>query len=142
MEYAEAFNIYEEKMPSGYKSISPAIVGTAPSSDPEVAYRETRKYAPQFMWRLSVEGDDKLYTSFKPISVNLHRNGNFYFATNDSLNICGNGNSIQEAIDDLASHIVYYFHYYGDLRDDQLTGDAIRLKHLYANLLVEEHCAS
>lgn len=73
----------------------------------------------------------------KPIGVNVSQDGAWFFAENEALNVVGTGGSLEEAVLDLEHHIVHFWQYYRSLDDSQVTGDAIRLKSIFSNLLAE-----
>jgi hypothetical protein len=137
---ARAIDSYERRLPPDYDSSS-ISVGTAPSSTAEWQYLEDSDIKPHFMWRIISADNNKLYTSFHPISVRVSKQGNFFFAENDQLGLCGTGFNVQDATEDLGQHIIYFFNYYKSLSDDQLVGEAIRLKKLYSTLLLEEYAS-
>ncbi len=74
----------------------------------------------------------------QPIKVCIYRDGEFYFAENETLVLYGVGKSVMEAIEDFRQHVVHFWTYYNNLTWKQVSGDAVRLKRIYANLLVEE----
>lgn len=88
------------------------------------------------LWRLST--DQKRFHTPTPIAVRIYREGQFFFAENDNLTVYGTGENLEDAIKDFGMHILYFFEYYRDISNDKLMGDALRLKSLYHNLLVEE----
>lgn len=135
----ETHNVIEERMayvPENYKSSAIAEVGTATVVDPQEVFSKPRKHQPIPIWRLQVKAR-KFYT-LRPISVEVYRDEDFFFAENENLAVCGSGCSLQEALNDLCLHIIHFFEYYGKLDRTKLTGDALRLKGLYQNLLIEE----
>jgi len=73
----------------------------------------------------------------KPIKVHIYFEGDICIAENESLVVVGTGGSPTEAIDDLGKHIIHFYHYYKKLSWDKVTGDAVRLKKIYATLFVE-----
>jgi hypothetical protein len=135
----ETYEVTNEEMaymPENYETSRVAEVGTASVIDPHQIFGESRKRQPVPMWRLQVE--TKKYCTQKPISVRVYRDGEFFFAENENLAVCGTGSTLQEAIEDLALHIVHFFEYYRNMDRSQLIGDALRLKGLYQDLLIEE----
>jgi len=81
---------------------------------------------------------EKRFRMVKPIAVRVYFDDGLFFAENDALLLYGTGMSPEEAIEDLGSHIIHFYHYYRNLDWSKATGDAIRLKRLYENLLSEE----
>jgi len=71
-------------------------------------------------------------------SVKAYRDEDFFFAENENLAVCGTGDTLRDALQDLELHITHFFEYYKNLDNSQPAGDALRLKSLYKNLLIEE----
>ena len=88
------------------------------------------------LWSVEIPG--KRFRTLKPIAIRVYFEDGLYFAENDTLILYGTGISPEEAITDLGLHIFHFFQYYRDLEWFQVTGDAVRLKRLYENLLSEE----
>lgn len=84
----------------------------------------------------SFQGEKKYFFK-QPIAVKIYQDEDLFFAENENLNVCGTGDTIQEALEDLQSHIIHFYHYYQDIRNEQLLGDAVRLKEVYCNLVIE-----
>ncbi len=70
-------------------------------------------------------------------TVKIYQDEVLFFAENENLNVCGTGETSQEALADLRLHILHFYKYYRELDKEQLVGDAVRLKELYHNLLIE-----
>ena len=87
------------------------------------------------LFQLTIFG--RTFLPSKPIGINVTRDGAWFFAENESLNVVGTGGSIEEALLDVEHHIVHFWQYYRSLQDSQVTGDAVRLKKLFSNLLAE-----
>lgn len=133
------YDVIKERMaymPKDYKSFRMAEVSTVPVIDLQQVFTRGRKYQPSPIWRIQAE-TKKFYTP-KPILVKIYRDEGLFFAENENLVVCGTGNTPQEALKDLSLHITYFFKYYKKLDRSRLTGDALRLKDLYENLLIEE----
>jgi hypothetical protein len=90
------------------------------------------------LFQLTISG--RTYLPSKPIGTNVTQDGAWFFAENEALNVVGTGGSLEEAVLDLEHHIVHFWQYYRSLQDSEVTGDAIRLKKLFSNLLVEAAC--
>ncbi|MFH1230855.1 MAG: hypothetical protein V1709_05095 [Planctomycetota bacterium] len=125
----------QEYISDAFKELGKWKVETAEESTPYIV-RQPLQIQSAPLWRLST-GTKKFYTP-KPISVKIYRDGAFFFAENEALVLCGTGNTPGDALKDLTQHIIYFFNYYQNLNELQLIGDAIRLKNIYTNLLVEE----
>lgn len=135
----DAYDAIKERMaymPENYISSGVTEVGTTPVIDPQQIFSRTKRHQPAPMWRLQEE-TKRFYTP-KPISVKIYRDEDFFFAENESLVVCGSGDTPQDALQDLSLHIIHFFEYYKKLDKSKLTGDALRLKDLYDNLLIEE----
>lgn len=78
------------------------------------------------------------YKIRKPIQVNIFEDDGLYFAENETLNVCGYGETKEKAIFDLNVHIIYYFNYYNRIGETELMDEGVRLKNLYRNLLIRE----
>jgi hypothetical protein len=72
------------------------------------------------------------------ISLNVYKDEKYFFAENKTLNICGTGETSDEAVKDAKIHISHFYEYYKKLEQDKLMGDALRLKELYKDLLIKK----
>lgn len=86
----------------------------------------------------AVHAGEKLFHVSRPLRVHVFRDGDLFFAENETLLVCGTGESAWEAVEDLESHIIHFYKYYQELPPDGVIGDAKRLKDLYENLLIED----
>lgn len=135
----DTYDVIKERMayvPENYKSSSVLEVETASAIDLQQVFSQSRKHQPVPVWRLQV-GTKKFYIP-RPISVKIYRDEDLFFAENENLVVCGTGNTPQDALQDLCLHIIHFFEYYKKLDESKLTGEALRLKELYQNLLIEE----
>lgn len=123
-------------IPNNYKRPSMQIIETTPEIDPEDIFRERKEDMPVVIWRFYVH-DRKFHVS-RPISVKIYHDQGLFFAENESLIVCGTGDTSEGALKDLYSHIKHFFEYYKNLNRNRLMGDALRLKELYKDLLSEE----
>jgi hypothetical protein len=114
---------------------SPFSIDTAPTIQAEQLFDEIRTAPAVPLWEIRIEAKR---VRIQPISVTIYRDGDFFFAENENLAICGTGSTPSEALHDLGHHISYFYKHYKNLSRKQLTGDALRLKDLYENLLLEE----
>lgn len=71
------------------------------------------------------------------IFIQLRREDGFFFATNDTLSLCGTGTSWEEAMIDFTQHLTHFYNYYKKMPESSLTGAALKLKTLYLNLFIE-----
>jgi hypothetical protein len=123
------------RIPENYERISSSEVETAQIIDPEKIFKEARKSQPAHLLRLYTK-TKKFYTP-KPISVKIYREEALFFAENETLVVCGTGATVDEALQDFSLHILHFFEYYKKLDKNKLTGDALRLKDIFENLLIE-----
>lgn len=134
---ADAYDLIQEKksyFPSDYKS-SPIFVGTAAQSIQPETYLQASRFdtAPVMMFK----GERHTYTASKPILVKVYRDEDIFFAENDSLVLCGTGDSREDAILDFVKHLEYFYNFYKRQSEGNLRGDALRLKKIYSDLVVE-----
>jgi len=85
------------------------------------------------VWGMTIENQYKKFS--KPISLFIYKDGNYYFAENDTLDILSEGSSIQESIDNALAHIKHFYEYYLSLPDVKFTKKALELKSIYNNLI-------
>ena len=72
-----------------------------------------------------------------PISVKISSDSESFFAENETLSLYGCGDTEEEAINDLCVHIAHYYEYYKNIAADKIAGNAIKMKALYENLLMD-----
>jgi len=135
----DSYEEIKERMkyiPVNYKSTRAIGVSTATAIDPQQIFANRIKPYVAPLWRLQSK-TKRFYTPI-PIAVKVYRDEDFFFAENENLAVCGTGDTPQDALQDLVLHIIHFFEYYKKLDDSQLAGDALRLKTLYQNLLIEE----
>ncbi len=135
----DTYDVIKERMayvPENYISSGVSEVKTAPAIDSRQVFIQSRKHQPVPIWRLQVE-TKKFYIP-RPISVKVYRDEDLFFAENENLVVCGTGDTPQDALQDLCVHIIHFYEYYKKLDESKLAGDALRLKELYQNLLIEE----
>jgi hypothetical protein len=136
LESYEEIKSRQKDIPEDYRML-PFLIGTEVDIPPEERFRqdqEISKDAP--LW--AVHTEVKKFRTSQPIKVHIFRDGDFFFAENETLMVCGTGESIWEAVEDLGLHIIHLWEYYNKLSWDRVMGDAKRLKGLYQNLLIEE----
>ena len=78
--------------------------------------------------------NDNEYIFNKPIALRVQRQGDHFFAENEFLDICGYGDTVEEALSDAVNDIVYYFNYYSSLNESELVGFGLELKDRYLHL--------
>ncbi len=84
------------------------------------------------VWVINIEGE--LHSLTKPITLRLSCEGKRFYAENDSLEVCGYGDTRDEALQDAIGDIAYYYSYYGALKDDDVTGHGCEIKKRYEGL--------
>ena len=132
----ETYDLIEERkrdLSTNYRSTLVAEVGTAKIIDWQQVFKNKETV---YIYRLYKE--NKRYLANRPIAVKIYQEEGLFFAENENLNICGTGETSQEALADLHLHILHFYKYYRKIDKEQLVGYAIKLKKLYHNLLIEE----
>ncbi|MEE9215772.1 MAG: hypothetical protein V3U54_13535 [Thermodesulfobacteriota bacterium] len=135
----DTYDVIKERSaykPENYEGSKDIKVETAPMEELQQIFNQRRKYQPTPIMKL--QKDTRKFYTPTPISVIIYRDGDLFFAENENLVVCGTGHTRQEALQDLSLHIIHFFEYYKKLGKSKLIGDALRLKELYQNLLVEE----
>ena len=131
----ETYELMEERkrdLPSKYRSTLVDEVETTNIIDWQQVFKNKKTV---YIYRLSKE--NKQYIISNPIAVKIYQDEALFFAENENLNVCGTGETSQEALADLHLHILHFYEYYRKIDKEQLVGDAVRLKELYHNLLIE-----
>jgi hypothetical protein len=132
----ETYDLIKERrryLPSNYRSTLVTEVGTANIIDWQQVFKNKKTI---FIYRLFKE--NKRYLTNKPIAVKIYQDEGLFFTENENLNVCGTGETSQEALADLYLHILHFYNYYREIDEERLIGDAVRLKELYHGLLIEE----
>ena len=120
--------------PDDYKGVATYVGTAAQSIQPESYF-----YAGHFNTAPLMEfrSEQKSYTTPKPILIKVFKVEDVFFAENESLVLSGTGASREEAVLDFVSHLDYFHNFYKRKNEDELTGDALRLKKIYNHLLIE-----
>ena len=71
----------------------------------------------------------------RPLSLRLVLGKQNWFAENEALNLFGVGDSPREAVDDFRRHFEHFLHRYRSLDWSEVSGEGLRLKTLYQQLL-------
>ena len=132
----ESYDLIKERkrdLSTNYRGTLVAEVGTTNIIDWQQIFKNKKTI---YIYRLFKE--NKRYLANKPIAVKIYQDEGLFFAENENLNICGTGETSQEALTDLHLHILHFYKYYRKIDKEQIVGDAVRLKKLYHNLLIEE----
>lgn len=69
-----------------------------------------------------------------PIKVHIYRDGEYYIAENEKLNISAIGTSYKEAIENFEDLVIYFWKHYKEISQNDINGYAIELKEIYVNL--------
>jgi len=75
--------------------------------------------------------DGKVIVSKRPVVLTVAFEDEQYYATNDNLNIFAVGDSISSVVEDFSHHIVHFYEYYTNKGEDEIVGNALRLKEIY-----------
>lgn len=132
----ETYDLIKERrsyLPNNYRSTIVDEVGTAKIIDLQQVFKNKETV---YIYRLYEE--NQRYLANNPIAVKISQDEDLFFAENENLNICGTGETSQEALADLHLHILHFYKYYRKIDKERLVGYAIRLKKLYHDLLIEE----
>ena len=132
----ETYDLIEERkrdLSTNYRSTLVAEVGTTNIIDWQQIFKNKKVV---YIYRLSNE--NKQYIINNPIAVKIYQDEALFFAENENLNVCGTGETSQEALADLYLHILHFYNYYREINEERLTENAIKLKKLYHDLLIEE----
>jgi hypothetical protein len=124
-----------KKIPEDYEKLTVSEVETAQTIDPLQIFKEAGKSQPACLLRLHAKS--KQFYTTRPISVKIYRDEDLFFAENETLVICGTGVTPEDALQDFSLHIIHFFEYYKNLDKSKLAGDALRLKKIFDNLLIE-----
>ena len=132
----ETYDLIAERkrdLSTNYRSILVTEIGTTNIIDLQQVFKNKKTI---YIYRLFKK--NKRYLTNKPIAVKIYQDEGLFFTENENLNVCGTGETSQEALADLYLHILHFYNYYREINEEQLTENAIRLKKLYHDLLIEE----
>ncbi|MCG2726382.1 MAG: hypothetical protein L6420_09075 [Elusimicrobia bacterium] len=96
---------------------------------------EENTYSVKPIFKIQIK--NKIYNLNKPINVKISSDNETFFAENETLSLYGCGENEEEAINDLCVHIIHYYEYYKNIASNKIAGNAIKLKALYEDLLME-----
>lgn len=99
----------------------------------EYAVDLTRYRAPRvFLIPIScAERDGEVLTAVRPVAVEMHEADGGVTAENENLQVYACGTDSEEALSDFRSQLIELYCHYASLRDDQVTGEAERLRRLF-----------
>ncbi|MCK4309474.1 MAG: hypothetical protein KAW42_05825 [Candidatus Atribacteria bacterium] len=132
----ETYDLIAERkrdLSTNYRSILVTEIGTTNIIDLQQVFKNKKTI---YIYRLFKK--NKRYLTNKPIAVKIYQDEGLFFTENENLNVCGTGETSQEALADLYLHILHFYNYYREINEEQLTENAIKLKKLYHDLLIEE----
>jgi glycyl-tRNA synthetase beta subunit len=122
------------QVPLPWRCEAPPEIDTARWIDPIEEVQATVRPVP--LWTLKRES--RTYRFVRPILVRVWKDGGFVFAESRLLQVTGTGTTIQEAMNDLALHITHFHSYYRGLSEDQVIGEAAKLKGIFREHVFEE----
>ena len=76
----------------------------------------------------------KLHSLNRPVVLQAKNEGGTYFAENGFLEICGYGDTASEVLDDATKDITYYYEYYGNLNENEVTGHGVTIRNRFLDL--------
>jgi len=122
--------------PSGWQEIRPRLVDTGEPFQVQDRFREAfRRTKAVPLWSVPFPEGRKVLK--RPLSVQIYREGEFVFAANEELVLIGTGQTSEEAVADFVKHLLHFTEDYRRLPADRVTGDAVRLKALFADIFEE-----
>lgn len=122
------------RVPSGYRDTKPEVT----TGNGMGRLREALRTAPTAAPLWAVQSHTRSISLKRPILVRVYSEGEFVFAENESLSVCGTGSSQEEAMADFFLHLFHFYDYYRKLSPSKVIGDGMRLKQLFADLCVEK----
>jgi hypothetical protein len=134
-----AFDIYAEYWtPSSDSGFSESVTYDLLEKNPRTlgSERTTVRPAETFhpLWVINV--GEAILQLVKPIALRVQREGDRYFAENETLEVCSYGDSPKEALQDAMADIAYFYSFYSSLSNDEVMGHGIGLKQRYEQLVV------
>jgi hypothetical protein len=124
-----------------------SILNTTPS-EPEITGLNFKEYISdeisertKLIPLLFIEIKGKVLAFRKPLEVKIYKENIYWVAENERLLLFGYGNCIDNALNELKTHIIYYYTHYKNIKKDKLIGQAIKLKELYNSLFSKKTCA-
>lgn len=76
--------------------------------------------------------------SAKPIEVLISPGEEGIVAESDALHLIAAGRDVSEAVSELSEQLVYFFHYYNSLSENEVIGLAARLREIYRTQFQEQ----
>lgn len=119
-------------IPPGFMGIEPEVTTGGDMGPVHEALRASSSWAP--IWRIIQR--QRVISLKRPLLVRVYSEGDFVFAENESLSVCGVGSSSEEAMADFALHLVHFHEYYRKLSAREVIGEGARLKEAFADLFM------
>jgi hypothetical protein len=127
----EAHDDLAPSIPATYRSVRPSVETESVSNAPsEIAGAGLFNSVP--IWIIKGVGHE--LRAKKAIRIRIRKDGDYYFAANETLAIEGTGLTASEAVEDFCTHVTHFHSYYQRFSFDQLMGEATRLKQVFADL--------
>jgi hypothetical protein len=71
----------------------------------------------------------------EPVRVKISKGETLFFAENEDFGIFTTGKSREEAISNFSEQIIHFYNHYKQLNWNRATGEALRIKKLFKNLV-------
>ena len=71
----------------------------------------------------------------EPVRVKISKGETLFFAENEDFGIFTTGESRDEAINNFSEQIIHFYNHYKQLNWNRATGEALRIKRLFENLV-------
>ncbi|HED36658.1 MAG TPA: hypothetical protein ENI76_00185 [Ignavibacteria bacterium] len=123
MSAASAY-VFDDLREDGWKSVKPSFSICDMEEEQEFSYIikvPLRKFSTE----------ENILYSDKPVMIEITLEDGIFYATNETLNIDAEGNSIANTILDFSRHIIYFYSYYTNKNETEVMGNAARLKKVY-----------
>lgn len=123
MSAASAY-VFDDLREDGWKSVKPS------SSIRDMEEEQEFSHITKVPLRRFATEENILYSD-KPVMIEITLEDRVFYATNETLNIDAEGNSIANAILDFSRHIIYFYNYYTNKNETEVMSNAARLKKVY-----------
>ncbi len=123
MSVASAY-VFDDLREDGWKPVKPSPSIRGMEEEQEISHTmkvPLRKFATE----------ENVIYSDKPVMIEITLEDGVFYATNETLNIDAEGNSIANVILDFSRHIIYFYSYYANKNEAGVMGNAVRLKEVY-----------
>ncbi len=82
-------------------------------------------------------GQDLRLIARKPVTIHVARGENLWFATSQRLDIYATGESAQQAMEEFAIHLLYFYRHYQELDSSEAGKGALKLKRVFGDSFIE-----